>query len=249
MCLAQEYQVLSPDDWVYDVEVIIFGRQLAQPDALTINNRAANLDVPVHALLNELNELPLIKALPQNSTEESTQWQVPLEGEQPEQQALIWVLLQNNFSNPVINKLSSNPTIKPLSYQKWRQPATEFLAAEYVAVTSIAKPEIIIENDTSDDEFNDVGKPQSDFFQPSTQVDMHPDYAFDGVVAYSKQKFDHVTVKMNYYRHDPFGQLISYAIDQKQRIKLGVWQYFDHQQFGVMVKVTAISNEPLNQGE
>ncbi|MEZ5471691.1 MAG: hypothetical protein R3E90_07915, partial [Marinicella sp.] len=183
MAFAQEYQVLRPGQWVYDVEVVIFGRQLAQPDSLYINNRVSNLDVPVHTLLTNFSDLPLLKDLPQTNPEESEQWQVPIEGNQPKQQALVWVLLQSSMNHPVIKKLQSNPTIKPLYFLKWRQPATRFLSPEYVAVTSIIKPEITFEN-------NPDSAPQLESFEPFS------DYAFDGVVAYSKQKFDHVTVKM-----------------------------------------------------
>lgn len=232
---AQEYQVLQPDQWVYDVEVVIFGRQLSQPDALNINSRRSNLDVPVHEILVDYKELPLLELIPQEQSADSANWQVPIEGEPPEQQALIWILLDKGLNHPVINRLQSNPTIKPLIYKKWRQPATEFLSPEFVAVTSINKPEVAFENTIHI---------TSDFQDENHQtIEKHPDYAFDGLVAYSKQRFDHVSVKMNYYRHDPFGEVISYAIDQKQRIKLSEWQYFDHQQFGVMVKVSPIEIE------
>lgn len=234
---SQEYLTLKPGQWAYDVEVVIFGRQLAQPDSLTINNRLSQLDVPTQSLITQSNELPLIKELPVvNKTDESEQWQVPLEGEKPKQQALVWTALAVNGEHPVINKLRSNPTIKPLHYQKWRQPATDFLSPEYVIVSSIEKPEYVVHEDL-------------ETTSPQEENQVYNDYSFDGVVAYSKQKFDHVTVKMNYFRHDPIDQLISYTIDQKQRIKLGIWQYFDHQQFGVMVKVTAISIQSAENGE
>ncbi len=235
---TQEYQALHPDNWVYDVEVVVFGRQLAQPDALNINSKTSNLDVPIHELLMDHDGLPLTEALPQEDPDESGQWQVPVEGEMPDQQALVWVLMQKDMNHPVVNRLQSNPTIKPLIFQKWRQPATQFLSPEYVTVTSIIKPQVFFENEPSYAEDNP--------FETQLEV-IHEDYAFDGVVAYSKQKFDHVTVKMNYFRHDPFGELVSYTIDQKQRIKMSKWQYFDHQQFGVMVKVSPIIIEATQE--
>ena len=232
---SKEYQLLQSGQWVYDVEVVVLGRQLAQPDALSINNRTTDLDVPVHNLLIDYEGLPLLESLPEDSPD-ADKWQVPIEGDQPKQQALVWVLLQKGMNHPVIRILQNNPSIRPLIFQKWRQPATRFLSPEYVAVSTINKPKVTIENDF--------------VFNTNVQEEkIYADYSFEGVVAYSKQKFNHVTVKMNFYRHDPFGQIISYAIDQKQRIKLAEWQYFDHQQFGVMVKVTPISIEPTDNGE
>lgn len=241
-CKAQDYQVLERGSWVYDVEVIVFGRQLAQPDSTNINSHLSNLDVPTKPLITDLQDLPLIKMIDDSQPEDdSDQWQVPLEGNEPQKQALIWVLLNQSMDNPVVRKLQTNPTIKPLHYQKWRQPATPFLSPEYVVVSSLNSPGHVDEIDILEESDSKI-EPEA-----SIQEQRFSDYAFDGVVSFAKQRYDHVAVKMNYYRIDPFGENVSYAIDQKQRIQLGEWQYFDHQQFGVMVKVIAIKEEKQNE--
>lgn len=242
---TQEYQDLEADNWVYDVEAIVFGRNFSQPDADTLKSRQSSLDVSTRALLSDYEELPLIRDVVENPSEnESGQWQVPLEGERPKKQALIWVLLSEDMNQSVVNKLQTNPTLNPLHYQKWRQPATPFLSPEYVRIPNPQAAEIIVEHESPFEEPEAVEAVfSSSTFDESLTDTPHttqPDFTFEGVVAFSKQQFTHAEVKVNYHRLDQFGETISYTINQKQRIQLGEWQYFDHQQFGVMIKVSKI---------
>jgi hypothetical protein len=259
---AQEYHLITDEAPVYDVEVIVFARLLGQPDAGSLNSRTVSLDVP-YRLLTELDESwplfawqqPEIKAIT-NTGGEADNWQVPIEEAEPETEALVWFRYPGNATHPVTQRLAANPGLQPLWQQKWRQPATPFLAPEYVHVSSIWVPPV---------EPDELSEPADQFTEPSPLLSsvnaneetlmtdevepmysepQYPDFTFDGAVAFSEQRFTHIQVRMNFYRQDSSGQMITYSMEQKSRITLGEWHYFDHQQFGVLTKVMPVAINP-----
>lgn len=222
---AQEYLRLTQDSLIYDVEVIVFGRLLSQPVANTIKTKSLILADELKQLSTlEDDTLELIKPVTGGASTQvggNDNWQVPVSDNKGLVDVLSWFKFPTTMNHPVVNRLQNNPTIKPLDYQKWRQPATSFLNPDFVYLTSnhFETAEDIVLNQ-----------------------DLLPnDFEFSGQIAYSKQKFDHVQIKMNYYRNDDLGHSITYIMDQKSRIELNEWQYFDHQQFGVLVKVSPIA--------
>jgi len=252
---AQEYISLDQNDWVYDVDVIVFARQLAQPDAETINSSVIEPLEPLKTLYPLSEELPLFKAVEldlladqQNATENNKQWQVPLGEDKQLVDVLTWFIVENNMQHPIIEKLQLNPTFKPLHHQKWRQPEVSFLQPIYVKVSSdippLATPPFTDEQETVDVEMNsDIAPTDEAFILNINETQTPEDYSFDGQVAFSMQRFNHISVLMNFFRIDPNGNPITYNIKQKSRVELNQWQYFDHQQFGVLTKVTAIKIE------
>jgi hypothetical protein len=270
---AQDYHLITEDEPVYDVEVIVFARLLGQPDATTLNPKPANLDVP-YQLLSVIDEdWPMFQphqpeplALNDNiltATGSATNddWQVPVNDEEPETEALVWVEFPHNPEHPVTARLATNPGIMPMHQQQWRQPATAFLNPQYVHVSSVWEPPTE-EPETmpadGQDSFAITTLPSldmtmmnnnSDDSLPTDDVPLIEDYAFDGAVAFSEQRFTHIQVKMNFYRHDINGELITYGMNQKNRIQLGEWHYFDHQQFGVLTKVTLVEPEAPKESE
>ena len=222
---AQEYLRLTQDSLIYDVEVVVFARLLSQPDATTIKTNSL-------VLVDGLKQLPtleddtaeLFKPVIDDASSQvngNDNWQVPVTDNKVAVDVLSWFKFPTTMNHPVVDRLQNNPTIKPLDYQKWRQPATNFLNPSFVYLTSnhYATAEDMVMN----------------------QEIMPNDFEFSGQIAYSKQKFDHVQIKLNYYRNDDSGNSITYIMDQKSRIELNEWQYFDHQQFGVLVKVSPIT--------
>ena len=246
---AQEYLQLTDDELAYDVEIIVFGRNLDQRSSTSLNNRSTELNQLTQSLFENTENLPLFKPTEKVLPEESTQpdgenWQVPLGDEKVNMMALVWLYISQSMDHPIIDRLNNNPTIKPLFYQKWRQPATAFLSPEYVSVTGIKnKVESLIEEPAN--QINNVTTfDQGNVFQNNelAQARVHADFSFDGVVSFSKQRFTHFQVKMNYFRLDNEGHQLIYNMDQKTRIELAQWQYFDHQQFGVLAKVVAVES-------
>ncbi len=237
--LAQEYLQFNQDEVVYDVDVVVFARRLAQPSTETFNN-APLVDSENSRILEFWDqEMPLfIYQEPEEVPEEAAEeWQVPID-EQPQRvDVLSWVMLTNTMEHPVIDRLAVNPNLKPLLHQKWRQPATDFLQPEYVKLSLIDS----IEQPVADE-------PMIPTLFPTKQI--HPDYSIDGQVAFSKQRFTHLHVKMNLFRINAEGEQIIHKIAQQKRVELGEWQYFDHQQFGVLAKVTEVPLIPADeQGE
>ncbi|TDR17458.1 CsiV family protein [Marinicella litoralis] len=246
---AQEYIQLTDQNQAYDVEVIVFARNLSQPNANTIKPQITDLDVVTKDLYKNSSDLPLFIS---TATEEPTvnnenvdeNWQVPLNDNAIKMEALVWLYISQNMSHPVIERLKNNPIITPLFHQKWRQPATDFLSPVFVAVSNIkTKPA------TSTDAIQVPQRPSTQAigdYEPRNSLNVetvvHPDFSFEGVVSFSKQRYTHFQAKINYYRLDEEGQQLIYSINQKTRVELGHWQYFDHQQFGVLAKVTPVEN-------
>jgi len=251
---AQEYIPLTDDKLVYDVELIVFARNLSQPTASTVNNQITDVDKTTKSLFVNVSDLPLFKSnsnlSPDDASANSNEnWQVPLDDNKTTMEALVWLFISHNMSHPIILRLNNNPTIKPLFHQKWRQPATEFLSPEYVAISNIEKT-----SEPSTDETDLIETPalqpiQINEFDFNDVLNTFPDFSFDGVVAFSKQRFTHFQVKINFYRLDEEGQQLVYSINQKTRIKLDQWQYFDHQQFGVLAKVVTVKKPQDEEAE
>lgn len=235
---AQEYLNLKQDDVIYDVDVIVFARQLAQPDAEAIKNANAIKSEDVLQLETwdgetELLQYPPIEIKPENSDEN---WQVPIDAEEAlPVNVLSWIVLTNSMTHPIINRLEANPTIKPLFRQKWRQPATAFTDPQYVEVSSL--------EETEEPTLTNTNRMEN-LIEEQPMID---DFSIDGQVAFSKQRFTHLHIKMNLYRQNINAEQIVYEISQQKRIELDEWQYFDHQQFGIIAKVTAINLKQNNE--
>ena len=226
--LAQEYLNLQQDDVIYDVDVIVFARQLSQPVLESINNKASVktadvLVLPVWDREQDLFQFPEISEPPIDS--------VPIDNQANPVRVLSDVILSSSMEHPLVDRLSANPTFKPIIRQQWRQAPSAFLNPRYIEVSNI-----VVSNQTQDDDddmrFNHI--------MPDENI---PDYSVDGQVAFSEQRFTHLHVKMNLFRVNSEGEQIVYELSQQKRIELDEWQYFDHQQFGVLAKVTAV---PLN---
>ncbi len=230
---AQEYLQLNQDEVVYDVDVVVFARRLAQPSTETFNN-APLVDTETSRTLELWDQaMPLfIYQEPKTAVEEPTEdWQVPID-EQPQWvDVLSWIMMTNTMDHPVIERLEVNPNLKPLMHQKWRQPATDFLQPEYVKLSLIEATEQPVEDDAS----------MPTLFPTKS---LQPEYTINGQMAFSKQRFTHLHVKMNLFRINAEGEQIIHRIAQQKRVEMGEWQYFDHQQFDVLAKVTAVELTP-----
>lgn len=259
---AQEYLRLKQDDVVYDVDVVVFARRLAQPSAETFNNAPLLTDPERRFLTPWDPDWPLLNfpvpEPPENAAKTEDEWQVPIEEKPKEVDALVWVAFASNPNHPVLQRLSVNPNLKPLLHQQWRQPATAFLQPEYVAVTTLPQSAADATEESNFGNNGDFNEGHTDEPLTNPSVDHtfgslndffatpqpKPDYSVDGQVAFSKQRFTHLHVKMNLFRINETGEPIVHAISQQRQVELGEWQYFDHQQFGILAKVTAVSLKP-----
>jgi|SRR5690606_19710406 len=257
---AQTYINRLGNEPVYDVEVIVFGQMLAQPSQeqvkqaeVFLQNNAVEVDfIEADASLPKLKKLNH-SSESSESTNLSDQTQVPLTDVSPEYQVLVWYLLANNLTGGVVERLAANPKYKPLIRKIWRQPVTPFNNPLYVKVnnrqTTIDSDEQIRKESnfrvsTSQQSFaTDEVSVSSGKRLPST-VNIK-DYEVHGQVALSQGRFTHLHIKFNYYRINDEGDVIIYASKQQKQIDLNQWQYFDHQQFGVLIKVTAVKAEEL----
>ena len=140
------------------------------------------------------------------------------------------------MDHPIVNRLSANPTFKPLYRQKWRQVPSQFTQPKYIEVSNL--PQNIQTNNFNTNGFNNNSF-NSNGANIITYGEVH-DYKVDGQMAFSMQRYTHLHVKMNLFRNSSDGDQIIYELSQQKRIELGQWQYFDHQQFGVLAKVTAV---------
>lgn len=229
---SQEYLRMSQNEVVYDVDVIVFSRQLSQPSAESMNNAESVKTIDVKSLPRWDRNTPLIKFIEPPKVASDSEWEVPLKEQVKQADVLSWVVLDTSMNNAIINKLNNNPTIKPIFHQKWRQPASDFLKPQYVEISHLVA-QTINPNDLPQ-------QPQNMFIQN----EIYADNSIDGQVAFSKQRYTHLHVKMNLYRVNAEGEQIIYEISQQKRINLGEWQYFDHQQMGVLAKVTAVELRP-----
>lgn len=254
---AQNYIKRTADEPVYDVEVIVFGRHLAQPPADSVQ-LADVYDQQAAAMVDFLppeGDWPIIKTPPEKTSdpapantddnkaqkpEDNDQWQIPLDEEPIDYEVLVWFLKSKQLMGPVINLLDDNPKYKPLVRQVWRQPATPFTEPLYVRVNNHQPETELIPEDTSP-----LSTETSDFSfhqkpQPATD-----DFQISGQVALSQGRFTHLHIRFNYYRINEDNEVLVYGTKQQRQINIGEWQYFDHPQFGVLIKVTAVNAEEL----
>ena len=226
---AQQYLNLRQDGHIYDVDVVIFARRLSQPTADSIVSKASVksedvLTLPFWDGVTELYQYPAIVEPPNDS--------VPIESQANPVRVLSNVILSTSMDHAIVNRLQANPTFKPIYRQKWRQSPSPFLTPQYIEVSNLSRSEMNNVNDFNVTNFS---------FKSNVA-----DYSVDGQVAFSKQRYTHLHVKMNLYRVNSEGEQIVYELSQQKRVELDQCQYFDHQQFGVLAKVSAVK---LEQGE
>jgi len=259
---AQNYMKRTAEEPVYDVEVIVFGRNLAQPaiesvqqaavysqqDAAEVNFLPPDEDWPVIKVPsaipqeispNEQSQSATDNNSPQTPSDQSD-WQVPLNEEPIDYEVLVWYLRNQHLMGPVVNLLDNNPKYKTLMRQVWRQPTTPFSQPLYVKINNFpnstadnTEESDFIQSDMIDFSFSDTDKPDKNDFQ------------INGQVALSEGRFTHLHIKFNYYRINEHNDVLVYGSKQQRQIKLNQWQYFDHPQFGVLIKVTAVKAEEL----
>lgn len=254
---AQNYIKRTAEEPVYDVEVIVFGQLLSQPTVDSIQ-QAVIFDQEAAATVDFLpadEDWPFIKTqtnLAQSNSDDSQltanpqddSWQVPLDEKPIDYDVLVWFLKTNQLAGPVVNLLDNNPKYKPLLRQAWRQPATPFNNPLYVKINTQTHDNEFSTNQSNIDDENMVID-LTDFNENLTpKIDIR-DFQVDGQVALSQGRFTHLHIKFNYYRINQQNEPLIYASKQQRQIKLNQWQYFDHQQFGVLIKVTAVKAEEL----
>lgn len=264
--VAQQYLKMGQDELIYDIDVVVFARQLSQPTADSINNQVS-VKTPDVVQLPQWDEKQVLLKYPEIIEPPSDS--VPIENQADPVTVLSDVILDTSMEHPIIDRLNTNPIYKPIYRQKWRQLPSVFLNPLYVEVSNLKQAETtddhglppgalnqtsINQPDTNLSPFNQPNPRQAtfdsyDYNLPATELmdaDLVADYAIDGQVAFSEQRFTHLHVKMNLYRINAEGEQIVYELSQQKRIQLDEWQYFDHQQFGVLAKVTAVK---LDKGE
>ncbi|MCX7553418.1 CsiV family protein [Marinicella sp. S1101] len=243
---AQGYLELTQDDAIYDVELIVFARQLSQPAAEQFKQApslktADALQLPVWDEETDLIQYPEPEEPAVDKQDEN--WQVPIEEQSQAVNVLSWLVLDNSLNHPIIDQLMVNPSNQVLLRQKWRQPASSFTAPTYVEVSTIPLEQTADEAANEQLSFGDDLTPndavQSTLFEQNASVP--DDFTIDGQVAFSEQRFTHLHVKLNLYRINAMGESLVYEISQQRRINLEEWHYFDHQQFGVLAKVTQVN--------
>jgi hypothetical protein len=246
---AQQYLEMRQDELIYDIDVVVFARQLSQPSAESINNQASVktedvFKLPVWDGEQDLLQYPAPIEPPSDS--------VPIENQANPVNVLSDMVLTNSMNHPIIDRLKVNPTYKPIYRQKWRQLPSAFLNPQYIEVSNLMPTEANANNelnqsDMSQSNISPADLNRSSLIQPDVfMADLIADYSVDGQVAFSEQRFTHLHVKMNLYRINAEAEQIVYELSQQKRIELDQWQYFDHQQFGVLAKVTAVK---LEKGE
>lgn len=238
---SANYIPLATGIKLYDVEVMVFARHITQTDSQLFNNRP-KVDLDGVNAMFPAEDLPWLVE-DENQDAESEQWKVPLDGEQTSQaKALAWFAFDAPAQqNPVYQKINQHPEMHALFYQKWRQPATPYRNPGYVRISNW--PEDLIQPEALSDD-DDLGSTViGNLFEVEDTFDSNEvipitDYTVRGKVAFSKQRFQHGHVKVNLYRDSLDGKPLIYLIDQSTQINLDRWQYFDHPQFGVMMKVS-----------
>lgn len=234
---AQQYLNMRQDGRIYDVDVVVFARQLSQPDAKSLIKKplVKNQDVvtlPLWDGQQKLFQYPEVAAPPDNS--------VPIENQANPVRVLNDVILSTSMDHAIVNRLKVNPTYRPIYRQQWRQMPSSFRNPRYIEVSSLSH-----QNNQAAarpmDRFNELNEEDSEVRSEFSMKTTVPDFSIDGQVAFSSQAYNHLHVKMNLFRVDSMGQQITYQLSQQKRITLNQWQYFDHQQFGVLAKVTPVS--------
>ena len=236
---AANYLPLSSGIQLYDIEVVIFARQLSQPDSFQISNREEVDLTDLNAMQTAEEDMAwLIEA--EKTDQEDDQWQVPIdEKETSNAQALAWFAFNDLPSNnAVYNKLAAHPNMRALFYQKWRQPATPYRNPGFVKISNWSEDTRTDEIDEESNNSTLVGFSYQNNEESIPAEPVKPDFTVRGKVAFSKQRFQHGHVDINLYRDSIDGETIIYRLDQNTQIDLDKWQYFDHPQFGVMLKVT-----------
>ena len=240
---AANYISLASGIQLYDVEVVVFSRQNQTPHSSQFNNREEVDLIEVNAMFPaETDTELLIDEQTVNTSDE--QWQVPIEGEKHSNaKALAWFALdQPAENNPVYKKLNKHPNMQALFYQQWRQPATPYSNPGFIKISNWSVDKL---NDSKIDQpsstiVGDLYQTESD---EELEFQVKPNYTVRGKVAFSKRRFQHGHVDVNLYRESQDGETLVYRITQETQIDLDQWQYFDHPQFGVMLRVKAAQFE------
>lgn len=259
---GQNYIKRTTEEPVYDVEVIVFGHNLTQPSAdsiqqATVFDQQKTVDIsfipadedwptikmPPDKQAGESAQSPNNPEISQEASQEAAQkstWQVPLNEQPVIYEVLVWYLKSRQLIGSVVNLLDNNPKYKPLIRQLWRQPTTPFNKPLYVKVNSAQSTPL---TDPATSENTTQAWPNSkDFLAQPIEIQ---DFQVAGQVALSQGRFIHLHTKFNYYRINQNQEVLIYGSKQQRQIKLDQWQYFDHPQFGVLVKVTPVKAEEL----
>ncbi len=233
---AANYLSLASGLRLYDVEIIVFDRDLPQLNSHQVSQKPVLDLTELNAMEPADPELPRVKSSAQDvNGQNDDQWQVPLNDQGRNVEALAWFAISNNGnSSPVFNRINSHPQMQALFYQKWRQPATPYTRPGYVKISNWPEDAMPNESETTDTMDTFVGS----LHETEKTITPKSDGTFRGQVAFSKRRFHHAHVNMNLFKQGADGEMITHNIKQNTQIDLGKWQYFDHQQFGIMMKVT-----------
>lgn len=222
---AANYITIDNGNALYDIQLIVFARNLPQPqgqqqaEQTWIDTTQLNPMLPVSA------STPLTKPLSPASTAKQ-QLQVPMQDGQQPFKALAWFALKNDPQLlQMVKKINRQNNMRTLLFQTWRQPATPYQKPGYIKIS------------------NTVDEPTStpNSFGDGLNERRLPDFTTQGKVAFSKRRYAHGHVAINLLRYNEQNEPILYRIQQKDQIKLNQWQYFDHQQFGVLMKVNKVN--------
>ncbi|MEM9303195.1 MAG: CsiV family protein [Pseudomonadota bacterium] len=124
----------------------------------------------------------------------------------------------------------------------WRQPAEVFGDAQRVRIRG-------------DDPLRPLPAAQPTLGIATPTVEREPDWRVDGSMSFERGRFPHIRVDLVFrrplregaeavpYAADAMDDHHSYRLRQRQQIRLGEPQYFDHPQFGVIAIVTEVTPE------
>jgi len=247
---AAEMITIENQRGVYDIEMIVFAKKLPQPSASSIKN-ARNIDVSDARILDYNEEsLPLFRPIEEATTDnegQNNQWNIPIKAKKNLMQVLVWYYQnpEKDFKlNAVTDKLKTDIHIETLMHLRWRQVPTRFTNPQYIAinsaVTNVKTDKEIPIDQTQNNMFSTV-KPQQTFSREEITPQLTPDFTVSGKVALSVGRFMHFHVKLNLFRVNEYMENIIYVIEQQRQIKLGRLHYFDHPEFGVILKVYPVT--------
>lgn len=221
---AANYITIDNGNSLYDVQLIVFARNLPQPLSEQHGNKAWVDTSQLNAMLPVDDDIPLVQPLPQQHSETKQPLQIPLQDQQP-LKALAWFALENNPQLlQMVKKIDLQSNMKTLFFQTWRQPATPYHKPGYIKISNLPTEPL----------------PTTD---PAELK--QPDFTVQGKIAFSKRRYSHGHVALNLLRYNNNEQPIIYRLLQKSQLKLDQWQYFDHRQFGVLMKVNKANfNQP-----
>ncbi|GEM_PF-5265336 len=169
---------------------------------------------------------------------------IPPSPEPQKPQVLVDYQRDDLFLQKTASKLANQPGWRVLLHRKWRLQPSDFKQPVYLDVsTTIPFPAQLGESSSPASEVNlssHVDTAVTEDPLPATSPTIMP--GLYGKLAFSKGRYLHIDARLQRITTEPYPQVAT--LTEKRRVHSNVLQYFDHPDFGILVRITPIEEPP-----